>query len=77
MMDVPEKTNHVWRKLLDGSLTIRFDYMALNLLIFNQRNKVCHDPAETDNAVETLYDFFKETCELPRVQKAIETLSNV
>ena len=73
-MEIPDKNNDVWKKLLDGSINIRFDYMAINLLIFNQKSRIQKDPDYMKTAIESVHDFFKESIDIPKVQQAVKSL---
>ncbi len=74
-MELPDKKDKVWQGLLNGSINIRFSVMAINLLIFNQKNRIQKDPACMDDAVEKVHDFFQESMDIPKVQQDIQLLT--
>ncbi len=74
-MELPDKNEKVWQGLLDGSINIRFDVMAVNLLIFNQKCRVQKDPSCMGDAMEKIHDFFEESIDIPKVQQAVDSLA--
>lgn len=73
-MNLPGKSDAVWKNLLDGTIDIKFEYMALNLLLFNEKNRMRKDPDYMDTAVQNTYDFFQKNIEIPKVQQAIQRI---
>ena len=77
MVNIPPKTDRVWKDLLNGTISIQFEFMAINLLLFNQKNKVTNDPAEMNSAIDAVYKFFEDSIDIPKVQNAVEELKKL
>lgn len=73
-MDLPDKNSPVWKNLLDGTIDIKFEYMAINLLLFNQKCIIQKDPNSMDTAIDNVHEFFKGMLDVPKVQQALEKI---
>ena len=73
---LPSTTNKVWLDLLGGNINLHSNNMALNLLIFRQRNVFTRavDESEKQTAIETLRGYFKKNYR--NLIKELVTLNN-
>jgi len=76
-MSIPAKDNDVWKRLITGTVEIKFEFMALNLLIYNLKNKVSKQPDQMDAAIDEFRSFFEANQALPKVQSAISKLEEL
>jgi len=74
-MSIPSRQSAIWKDLLSGTVEFKFDFMALNLLIFNLKSRVKRDPSTMESAIDECIAFFESNISLPKVQSAAKTLS--
>lgn len=73
-MPIPLRSDPVWQNLLNGTTTITFGYMGLNLMVFNLKTRVKRDPSQMDSAIDELIQFFQDHQSSPKIQEDITKL---
>ena len=73
-MDVTKVPNKIWADIISGKASCDFEFLGLKFLIVRLRMKVKANPAESIilSCADELRDYFKQTGNLPVVQKDFE-----